>query len=220
MAGNRASHRLTGTGAEMNLTTRNDRFTGTNRSETIHGLAGNDTILGQGGDDLLQGDAGNDTLYGAAGIDDLRGGEGNDTLIDTGGISALYGGNGNDIIRDTGPIGGEDADTWIISGGAGNDTIFSSKPSDDGEPVVWGGKGVDSITLGFFGQSLGYNQGDTPTRETVRGFDYEDRIYLRETAGAHLAVTDNPNGVYIDYGNVHILLAGVHDAEAWIGTFT
>ena len=72
----------------------NDRLTGDNGNNDIHGgFFGDDTLDGGAGDDRLFGITGNNTLYGGAGNDALYGGVGNDIL---------HGGAGNDFPRRAG----------------------------------------------------------------------------------------------------------------------
>lgn len=65
---------------------------GTNKADTLIGLAGNDILIGNGGNDKLSGGGGNDNLSGGTGNDTLTGGAGNDTIA--GGIgtdTAVFG---------------------------------------------------------------------------------------------------------------------------------
>lgn len=55
-----------------------DRITGDDFVNDLHGLAGNDVIRGLGGNDVLGGEEGDDDLDGGAGEDGLDGGPGND----------------------------------------------------------------------------------------------------------------------------------------------
>jgi Ca2+-binding RTX toxin-like protein len=99
---------------------------GTNAADTLGEYPGveNDTIYGYGGDDRLDGWYGNDTLYGGTGDDALfggsdndvtHGGAGNDYLSDNEGTNRMLGGAGNDRVDGNG----------YMSGGAGNDVLFS-----------------------------------------------------------------------------------------------
>jgi Ca2+-binding RTX toxin-like protein len=81
------------------------------------GTSGRDTILGGLGKDTLSGGNGDDWINGGAGSDILRGDNGNDTLI---------GGRGNDTLT-----GGNGDDAFVLTAGAGTDTIADFKPGTD-----------------------------------------------------------------------------------------
>jgi Tol biopolymer transport system component len=66
-----------------------NRFTGTSRSDRIHGSTGSARISGG---------RGKDRLFGLAGSDCISGGAGNDTINAGGGRNTVSGGTGNDII--------------------------------------------------------------------------------------------------------------------------
>jgi Ca2+-binding RTX toxin-like protein len=185
------------------LTNGKDVYYGTDRQDHVRGLAGNDTIYGRGGEDYLQGDAGNDWIYGGPGVDHLNGGEGNDTLVDREGGAKIYGGNGNDTIVTV----TTDYYSYVISGGAGDDTITMGTGSE-----VWGGKGTDHYNADRYSTLL-FHQGDTPNREVITHYDDSTELNFYD-AGVLLYEIDHAEGIYVDYGTVHLLLEGYHDYVA------
>ncbi len=90
-------------------------------NDTIDGGAGNDTVLGGGENDLVLGGGGNDVLQGWIGNDTLRGGAGNDTLQSW---------EGNELLD-----GGDDADTFLVTQGSGNDTITGGEGGTDDDVI-------------------------------------------------------------------------------------
>ena len=95
--------------------------------DTVQGGAGDDLIDGGAGDDLLRSGFGEDTLMGGDGADtllnslgddSLDGGAGDDSIVASEGEDTLRGGTGSDTME-----GGNDADTFIIEDGFGNDVI-------------------------------------------------------------------------------------------------
>ncbi len=80
MFGNATGHVIRGF-ENFALTSREDRFYGSNKGEDVKlgngddiafGGAGNDVLFGQAGDDFLNGGAGNDTLWGGGGADEFH----------------------------------------------------------------------------------------------------------------------------------------------------
>jgi Ca2+-binding RTX toxin-like protein len=96
--------------------------------DNLSGGAGNDRLVGGGGNDTLSGDAGTDELYGESGNDILTGGSGDDHLYGGSGVDILTGGLGSDIL-----YGGQGSDTYVYTYGDGNDIIFESDISHDGD---------------------------------------------------------------------------------------
>jgi Ca2+-binding RTX toxin-like protein len=125
-----------------------DEFILSETDDVVHGLAGNDSIMESDGNDIIFGGAGSDTLRGGAGSDSLYGGEG---------LDKLHGGEGDDFIF--GGIAEEEAYysgssvpdlRSEITGGAGNDVIFSGQGNDlvfgqDGNDTLIGGRGADTL---------------------------------------------------------------------------
>ncbi|AUQ64818.1 calcium-binding protein [Phaeobacter inhibens] len=151
---------------EIDYTTGNDTFTGTDAVDTEDGLAGDDMISGGEGNDALTGNAGNDTLLGENGNDNLNGGTGN---------NVIRGGNGDDTIVVTGAAatdsntlgGGAGADN--ITGGAGSDTLFGGNGDDSN---LDGGLGNDVVNGGAGDDALVGNDGN----DTLRGGDGDDNL--------------------------------------------
>ncbi|MEN8952355.1 Hint domain-containing protein, partial [Planktotalea arctica] len=151
--------------------------------DTVFGGAGND-IINTGDDaDSIDGGADNDTIN--AGIDDdtVRGGLGDDSIFGGHGSDTISGGGGDDFI-DAGHTGTpgyigdvEDAlelpglelnDRDVVTGGAGNDTIFGG---DDDDSII-GGQGNDFIDGGIDDDTLIASSGN----DTVLGGSGDDLI--------------------------------------------
>ncbi len=109
---------------------RDQRVTGTTRSDTLKGGRGDDVLRGRGGndrlsggsgDDLIAGDSGNDRISGGSGDDTLLGGAGRDRINGGSGKDTISGGNGNDIISA--------ADGFVdeITCGAGRDRVTADR---------------------------------------------------------------------------------------------
>lgn len=128
-------------------------------------------------DNILNGTPQTDTLNGEDGQDILRGGQNHDYLI---------GGVGNDTLF------GQD----------GVDTLHGSSPTQPGtqeKDILFGGKGADLFVLGDE-QSVYYAQHQHQDEALIKDFAVDqDRIqlsgsaqdYRLQTAGAHLAITQN-----------------------------
>ncbi|WP_069299339.1 M10 family metallopeptidase C-terminal domain-containing protein [Neptunicoccus sediminis] len=127
------------------ISTRSDRFYGTDGSERFIGLAGVDTLDGRGGDDQLFGGSGNDQLFGGDGDDLLHGGGGNDSL---------YGGAG----RDTASYDTAAPDTTT---GALRAASFGGITADLGAGTVTGAHGTDRLF--DIENVIGTNQADRIT---------------------------------------------------------
>lgn len=95
-------------GTSLVPTAFDDLLRGSNKIDSITGLAGNDTIYGFGGNDQILAGDGNDTIYGGDGDDYIDPGAGSDSV---------YGEKGNDRILLS---SGSD----IEDGGEGTDTII------------------------------------------------------------------------------------------------
>ncbi len=108
---------------------------------TVTGSDRGDTMLGVAGQTVLNGMAGSDALYGRQAADVLNGGLGADTLSGGGGADALNGGAGGDLIYAT-----DAAVTWAdgnvgLFGGTGNDTLVGAYRQDS----LFGGSGADDM---------------------------------------------------------------------------
>lgn len=91
---------------------------GGNGEDTLSGTSGRDELNGDHSDDILNGGNGNDTLNGGNGNDTLLGQVSNDTLIGGNGDDLLDGGQGQDTLN-----GGRGSDRFVLTAGAGTDTI-------------------------------------------------------------------------------------------------
>ncbi|MBW4419847.1 MAG: VCBS repeat-containing protein [Myxacorys californica WJT36-NPBG1] len=101
---------------------------GGNGKDTLTGNEGNDVLDGGNGKDTLMGNGGNDTLRGRNGDDVLDGGLGHDTVI---------GGNGRDI--------------FVLSAGAGIDTLVDFK---EGTDLIGLSGGLSFSSLTFSGNTI------------------------------------------------------------------
>ncbi|WP_395678608.1 calcium-binding protein [Inquilinus sp.] len=177
------------TGLANSLFAGDDSQTGSQKTDTLSGLAGNDSLSGLAGDDTLEGGNGNDVLRGGAGADHLVGGSGIDTAmysegsvavtvdIATGkgiggnaqgdvlsGIESVYGGSGSDVLS-----GGTTANTLV--GNAGNDVINGR----GGQDALGGGAGADR----FIFDSITHSKVAAPDRIADFSHAEGDRIDLR-----------------------------------------
>ncbi|WP_299969458.1 Hint domain-containing protein [uncultured Roseobacter sp.] len=104
-------------------------------NDTLIGGAGNDTLMNSDGDDSLVGGTGNDSIIATGGDDTLDGGAGDDTLDGGADNDSITGGAGSDrILTGTGDDyadGGDDADTFVVEDGFGNDTIVGGEGGND-----------------------------------------------------------------------------------------
>ena len=134
----------TGGNDELLGSKNDDRLKGGNGDDSIIGLNGSDRLLGEKGKDFLLGGSGNDVMKGGSGKDVLEGEKGNDRLSGGGGNDELFGGagkdqlngsNGNDQIdggRGSDNVkGGRGKDVFVLSTGAGSDTIRDFKNGQD-----------------------------------------------------------------------------------------
>ncbi|MSQ20216.1 MAG: calcium-binding protein [Betaproteobacteria bacterium] len=168
-----------------------DTLSGLDGTDTLIGRIGGDTLQGGAGNDKLFGGIGSDLLNGGTGADVMNGGSGNDTYIvdhidDN--VNENVGG-GTDTVQTTlasfnlnlatnanvenltfigttgdfTGIGNELAN--VLSGGAGNDTLFGLAGDDrlvggGGDDAMDGGQGNDMFV---FGTGFG--------TDTINGFD-------------------------------------------------
>ncbi len=117
----------------------NDRITGTNQADTIHGGGGNDVINARAGNDNVFGDAGNDSIGGGGGNDFMDGGTGNDFVQGGAGNDVLFGGvnGGTDRLAGDAPAGGGTGidEFQFNTVESGNDRIFDfGNPRAAGDP--------------------------------------------------------------------------------------
>ncbi|MEY3231156.1 MAG: Bifunctional hemolysin/adenylate cyclase precursor, partial [Planctomycetota bacterium] len=184
----------------------NDRVWGESGTDTVSGGDGDDTLSGGTGNDVISGNAGNDQLLGDEGIDTLSGDTGNDTLVAGSGIGdSLSGGDGDDVIHGSDEGAASDPDFNdavrfgdLISGGAGNDTIYAMGGADrvsgdGGDDRIDGGMGADLLLGGtdndalYAGESTGDDlrgeagddtiHGSFIGNDTIRGGDGNDVIF-------------------------------------------
>lgn len=147
----------------------------------VRGGAGNDTITVHpnfGGSVDVQGDAGDDTIHAISASGVVRGDAGADqitlaTFVEPpAGFSAAYGGAGDDTISASGPT-----DMSLIDGGVGDDTVSTATFS--AVATIRGGLGADTITaidgtsviLGGLGADVIDGGGDSDTINCGLGLD-------------------------------------------------
>lgn len=111
----------------------------------LTGTIGNDDIDGTNNADVVLALAGNDTITGRSGADTIDGGTGDDIIY--GATASLW----------------RDGETDILSGGAGNDTIYAEYGD-----IIDGGLGRDRLYLDLSGASEGL---DLDFRATTIGID-------------------------------------------------
>jgi Ca2+-binding RTX toxin-like protein len=137
------------------------------------GGSGNDTLIGGVGDNSLAGGSGDDVLAGGDGSDTLDGGSGNNTAsfadspwaiqayldsglaldnihIDSQGVHTVT----DTLISIRNLVGSDhadflsgDANANVLSGGAGNDTIWGSSFYNTANDTIYGGAGIDTLVL-------------------------------------------------------------------------
>jgi Ca2+-binding RTX toxin-like protein len=168
-----------------------DVIVGSDGDDTIDGMGGNDDICGRDGDDIIVSGLGLDQLGVALRFD---GGPGHDQLRSS--VSAveahMFGGDGDDNIAD---LAFRFSATIEISGGAGNDTIYSDPTNADSKATtISGGSGNDEIEFGNVPfEEVGLPIAPHPTLSiTIDGGGGNDRI------------RPNPNPVNIESPSVPI----------------
>ena len=145
-------------------TTGNETLFGSEDDDVVNLLAGNDFYRDFSGRDSVLGGDGNDTIWGGADEDTLAGGEGNDVIFGQNNDS-LDGGSGDDFLL-SGAVYGSDRGVFRMSGGAGNDYIYSEGLGD----TLDGGIG-DDIIIGV-GRYFSYGAGP----DSILGGDGNDNI--------------------------------------------
>jgi len=160
----------------------NDTLFGSEDDDVVNLLAGNDFYRDFSGRDSVLGSNGNDSIWGGADEDTLDGGEGNDQIIGQGGDS-LFGGSGDDFLL-SGAVYGSDGGVYRMSGGAGNDYIYSEGLGDTldggiGDDIIIGvgryfsyGAGPDSILGGGGNDNISGGGGST-----MVGGEGDDSLY-------------------------------------------
>ncbi|CAI3955338.1 Ca2+-binding protein [Commensalibacter communis] len=118
-------------GNQINGDASNNNFYSGNGNDIVQTGDGNNYVDAQDGDDQITGGIGNDTIYGGAGNDVINGGAGNDSLYGGSGNDTLIGGAGNDYLS-----GDEGSDTYVLSKGDGNDTIYNHITNSTDKDVV------------------------------------------------------------------------------------
>jgi Ca2+-binding RTX toxin-like protein len=164
----------------------------------VTGGTGNDTITVHpnfGGSVDVHGDPGNDTITAISASGVVRGDAGADqitlqTFVEPpAGFSAAYGGAGDDTVSASGPT-----DMSLIDGGFGADTISTATFSE--VAAIHGGWGADTITavdgtsqiLGGFGADVIDGGGDGDTIDCGPGLDQYVQYPGDTVAGCEIAL--------------------------------
>ena len=153
--------------------------------DTVSGGEGDDPLWGHGGDDLLRGGGGNDTLLGGDGDDRLDGGAGDDVLIGGDGDDRLDGGAGDDVL-----IGGAGADTFVIGGPNGTDTVEDFTRGEDRIDLsrLASIEGFEDLSITADGGAVVIDltgvQGGTLRLENVSVDDLDESDFIFHGAGA------------------------------------
>ena len=134
-----------------------------NDRDLVSGGLGNDTILTGDDADTIFGGAGDDVIDAGIDADLVEGGLGNDTIVGSEGADTIDGGDGNDLIYGgLNDVLGEaldlpdavdlrpDNNRDLLSGGAGDDTIFGR----DDDDTLFGGAGNDVLDGGIDEDSM------------------------------------------------------------------
>ena len=177
----------------------NDTLFGSEDDDVVNLLAGNDFYRDFSGRDSVLGGNGNDSIWGGADEDTLDGGEGNDQIIGQNNDS-LEGGGGDDFLL-SGALYDSDRGVFRMSGGAGNDYIYSEGLGDTldggiGDDTIIGvgryfsyGAGPDSILGGGGNDNISGGGGST-----MVGGEGDDSLYGDEGGRAAGAVFDGGAG--------------------------
>ncbi|MEO9576424.1 MAG: Hint domain-containing protein [Tateyamaria sp.] len=190
--------------------------------DTVQGGAGDDLIDGGAGDDLLRSGMGEDTLLGGDGADTLMnsigddsldGGAGDDSIVATEGEDTLRGGTGSDTME-----GGEDADTFIIEDGFGNDVITGGEgvtdPGDRDYDTIDLSALSGPVTVTYTGDEAGTI---TDGSDTIT-FGEVERLILTDAADV-VDASDDSAGVDILMGDGDdSILGGSGDDTVTAGT--
>lgn len=157
LLGDKEANRLVGGAGNDSLVGLNggDRLIGGKGNDVLLGGNGNDVMKGGSGKDSLEGEKGNDTLRGGGGQDDLDGGAGKDTLNGGGGNDEIDGGKGADDLK-----GGGGKDVFVLTTGAGQDTIRDFKNNQDRLRVT--GFSFSDLSIESQGQNTLISTGNDP----------------------------------------------------------
>ena len=124
--------------------------TASDGNDTLFGDVGNDALWGSSGDDLLNGGEGSDVLNGGSGVDTIDySSETSSVIVDMASKYLAYTSTGNDTLYNVENVIGSDfddrlignSDVNILSGGAGNDSVFGWY----GDDVIHGNDGNDTL---------------------------------------------------------------------------
>ncbi|MEQ8901791.1 MAG: Hint domain-containing protein [Roseovarius sp.] len=209
------------------------------------GAPGDDTLIGEDGDDTLLGEDGNDVLDGGPGNDSIEGGPGDDTITGGAGNDTVFGGDGNDLIDTSAPVSGTppplpdlgfpglfpadsdpEDDRDFVSGGDGNDTIFTGDDRDTifgdaGNDFIDGGIDADEIDGGDGNDTIIGGEGS----DTITGGAGDDLIFggLDPSLPDELNIPDDTDLVtdngrdFIDGGDGNDTIFGQDDDDTILG---
>ncbi|WP_428842131.1 Hint domain-containing protein [Planktotalea frisia] len=181
----------------------NDFITTGDDADSIDGGDDNDTIFAGIDDDTVRGGAGDDSIEGGHGADTIPFGDGDD-YIDAGHTSTVT------LFEDepdaTEPVGLELNDRDVVTGGAGNDTIFGG----DDDDILSGGNGNDSIDGGIDEDTIDGQNGN----DVLIGGDGDDSVL--GGAGTD-SITGDDGSDTIDGGSGNDTITGGADADNIFG---
>jgi Ca2+-binding RTX toxin-like protein len=181
----------------------NDFITTGDDADSIDGGDDNDTIFAGIDDDTVRGGAGDDSIEGGHGADTIPFGDGDD-YIDAGHTSTVT------LFEDepdaTEPVGLELNDRDVVTGGAGNDTIFGG----DDDDILSGGNGNDSIDGGIDEDTIDGQNGN----DVLIGGDGDDSVL--GGAGTD-SITGDDGSDTIDGGSGNDTITGGADADDIFG---
>jgi len=162
LAGNSKSDAIFGRQGDDTLSggPSDDLLYGGSGDDLLKGNQGNDALYAESGNDRLLGDQGSDLVDGGIGNDDLSGGNGTDLLLGKAGADTLTGVNGDDLLNgglgDDTLEGGRGSDRFVLSTGAGTDTILDF--TDGVDLLQLQGLTFEQLTIS---QGTGNQQADT-----------------------------------------------------------
>ncbi|WP_147125305.1 calcium-binding protein [Shimia ponticola] len=159
-----------------------DRMFGNHGNDVMSGGDGDDKMLGQAGDDTMSGDAGRDYMHGGGGNDVISGGDGVDKLVGGAGRDVIEGGAGNDHMWGGHWRGDNSADTFVVSGGSGQDIIHDFETDHD--QIDLSAYGIDYDDLKTVMSDKGW--ATEINLAALGGGDAGDRLFLKSVEAEDL----------------------------------
>ena len=141
-----------------------DRITSGDGADTISSAGGDDQITAGNGASRIDAGAGDDDVT-VQSADSIAGGAGNDRITAMLSVGTIDAGAGDDLVR----ANSGDAHPAVISGGDGNDNLFTG----DGHDSIYGGAGKDTMHSGSGSDLLSGGGG----HDLLFGQGGKDRLY-------------------------------------------